>query len=171
MARSTARRTRTASSDADVATSNGAASATESTSAGGITPAPAPPLPPAAPLRPGAVPQTFYNPTRIIYAEGAAGQVGPHAAQLGARRVMVVSDPGVVRAGLTEPVVRSIAGAGLKADVYDAVEPDPRIEIVERALDAFTKNKNDLLVAVGGGSAMDTAKACAILATNPGTLR
>jgi alcohol dehydrogenase class IV len=55
--------------------------------------------------------------------------------------------------------------------VYDAVEPDPRIEIVERALEAYTAGKCDLLVAVGGGSAMDTAKATAILANNPGRLR
>ena len=132
---------------------------------------PAPPLPPKAPLRTGAVPQTFYNPTRIIFSEGAAGEVGPHAARLGAKRVMVVSDPGVVRAGLTEPVVKSITGAGLGAEVYSDVEPDPRIEIVEAALEAFTKQQCDLLVAVGGGSAMDTAKATAILATNPGKLR
>jgi alcohol dehydrogenase len=84
---------------------------------------------------------------------------------------MVVSDPGVVRAGLTEPVVKSITGAGLGAEVYSEVEPDPRIEIVEAALAAFKKQKCDLLVAVGGGSAMDTAKATAILASNPGKLR
>jgi alcohol dehydrogenase class IV len=119
----------------------------------------------------GALPQTFYNPTRIIFSEGATGEVGPHAAALGAKRVMVISDPGVTRAGLTEPVVKSITGAGLGAEVYQDVEPDPRIEIVERALAAYTENKCDLLVAVGGGSSMDTAKAAAILATNPGQLR
>ncbi|HEX2035506.1 MAG TPA: iron-containing alcohol dehydrogenase [Chloroflexota bacterium] len=138
---------------------------------GAATRAPAPPLPPAAPLRPGSVPQTFYNPTRVVYAEGAAGEIGPHAAKLGAKRVMVVSDPGVVRAGITKPVVDSVSAAGLEVQVYDAVEPDPRVEIVERALEAFKANDCDLLVAVGGGSAMDTAKATAILATNPGRLR
>src|SRR5581483_4751902 len=132
---------------------------------------PAPPLPPVAPIRPGAVPQTFYNPTRIILGEGVAAQIGPHAAAAGARRVMIVSDPGVVRAGVTQPVVDSITGAGLEAEVYDAVEPDPRIEVVERALEAYRQHDCDLLVAVGGGSSMDTAKACAILATNPGRLR
>ena len=84
---------------------------------------------------------------------------------------MVVSDPGVVRAGLTKPGLESLAGAGLGVEVYDAVEPDPRIEIVERALEQFRGAGCDLVVAVGGGSAMDTAKACAILATNPGPLR
>jgi alcohol dehydrogenase class IV len=138
---------------------------------GKAAPAPAPPLPPVAPVRPGAVPQTFYNPTRIIFAEGAAAQIGPHAARLGATRALVVSDPGVVKAGLTRPVVDSLVAAGLGADVYDQVEPDPRIEIVERALAQYTASRCDLLVAVGGGSAMDTAKACAILATNPGRLR
>jgi alcohol dehydrogenase class IV len=148
-------------------------SSTAATSSNGATaaPLPAPPLPPTAPLRSGSVPQTFYNPTRVIYSEGAAGQIGPHAALLGAKKVMVVSDPGVVRAGLTRPVIESITGAGLGVEIYDAVEPDPRIEIVERAIETFRSTDCDLVVAVGGGSAMDTAKACAILATNPGPLR
>jgi alcohol dehydrogenase len=133
--------------------------------------APAPPLPPAAPLRSGALPQTFYNPTRIVWGEGCAAQIGPHAVKLGATKVMVVSDPGVVRAGITKPVIDSITGAGLEAEIYDAVEPDPRIQIVEAALEMFTSKGCDLIVAVGGGSAMDTAKAAAILATNPGQLR
>ncbi len=154
-------------------TQSSTAGAPATTPADGATtaPLPAPPLPPGAPLRSGAVPQTFYNPTRIVYAEGSAAQIGPHAAKLGAKKVMVLSDPGVVRAGLTKPAVASIEGTGLGVAVYDAVEPDPRIEIVERALEAFQSQGCDLLVAVGGGSAMDTAKACAVLATNPGTLR
>src|SRR5688572_3779952 len=84
-----------ATSDANTKTSgNGAATGQRS------APAPAPPLPPAAPLRSGALPQTFYNPTRLIWGEGAAAQVGPHAAKLGAKKALVVSDPGVVRAGI-----------------------------------------------------------------------
>ncbi|HEX2513241.1 MAG TPA: iron-containing alcohol dehydrogenase [Chloroflexota bacterium] len=149
----------------------GPAPAAAATNGASAAPLPAPPLPPAAPLRPGSVPQTFYNPTRVIYAEGSAAQIGPHAAQLGARRAMVLSDPGVVRAGHTRPVVDSLQGAGVGVEVYEAVEPDPRIEIVERALDAFRGAGCDLVVAVGGGSAMDTAKAVAILSTNPGPLR
>src|SRR5688572_12105204 len=118
-------RTRAGGKSAARTTANGRAAANDPSSPGSTMSnaaavAPAPPLPPAAPLRPGVVPQTFYNPTRIIYAEGAAGQVGPHAARLGATHVMVVSDPGVVRAGLTKPVVESITAAGLEASVYDA---------------------------------------------------
>jgi len=155
-----------ATSDANAKTSgNGAAAGQRA------TPAPAPPLPPAAPLRSGALPQTFYNPTRIIWGEGCAVQVGPHAAKLGATKALVVSDPGVVRAGIPKPVVESITGAGLQAEVYSEVEPDPRIELVEKALDHYRKGGFDVIVAVGGGSAMDTAKATAVLATNPTPLR
>jgi len=132
---------------------------------------PAPPLPPAAPLRSGALPQTFYNPTRIIWGEGCAAQVGPHAAKLGAKKALVVSDPGVVRAGIPKPVVESLTGAGLEAEVYDAVEPDPRIELVEKALARYRGGGFDIFIAVGGGSAMDTAKATALLANNPPPLR
>src|SRR5262249_44168024 len=130
-------------------------------------PPPAPPLPPVAPLRPGSVPQTFYNPTRIIYSEGAAGQIGPHAARLGAKKAMVVSDAGVVRAGMTRPVAASLEGAGLGVAVYDAVEPDPRIELVERALETYHGEGCDLLVAVGGGGARGSAEGPALPATQP----
>src|SRR5687767_12229091 len=101
-----------ATSDANTKTSgNGAATGQQSAPI-----APAPPLPPAAPLRSGALPQTFYNPTRLIWGEGAAGQVGPHAAKLEAKKALVVSDPGVVRAGIPKPVVDSLIGAGLEAE-------------------------------------------------------
>src|SRR5262245_48190234 len=91
----------------------GVAPGTASNGAQSTPPLPAPPLPPGAPLRRGAVPQTFYNPTRVIYGEGSAGQTGPHAAQQGATKVMIVTDPGVQRAGLTRPVAASLDGAGL----------------------------------------------------------
>jgi alcohol dehydrogenase len=170
MESTTATATPTATSDANVnanvkATGNGAAPTAVT------APAPAPPLPPSAPLRSGALPQTFYNPTRVIWGEGCAAQVGPHAARLGAKKVLVLSDPGVVRAGIPKAVVDSITGAGLEADVYSEVEPDPRIEIVEKALEHYRAGGFDVIVAVGGGSAMDTAKAAAILATNPTPLR
>jgi len=152
---------------------NGAASAAgvSASGASGTAQAPAPPLPPGAPLRSGALPQTFYNPTRIVWGEGCAAQVGPHAAKLGATKALVISDPGVVRAGIPKPVVDSLSSAGLEPEVYSEVEPDPRIEIVEKALDTYRKGGFDVIVAVGGGSAMDTAKAVAILATNDGPLR
>ncbi|HXI17001.1 MAG TPA: hypothetical protein VNM48_11575, partial [Chloroflexota bacterium] len=74
-----------ATSDANASaktTGNGAArSAGAGTTGAAVTvQAPAPPLPPGAPLRSGALPQTFYNPTRIVWGEGCAAQVGPHAA-------------------------------------------------------------------------------------------
>lgn len=132
---------------------------------------PAPPLPPSAPLRPGSAFQTFQNPTRVITGEGCASEVGPHAAALGARRVMVVSDPGVVRAGIPTSILESLHNCGIETHLYSEVEPDPRIELVEASLAAFRAFAGELIVAVGGGSAIDVATATAILATNPGPLR
>lgn len=133
--------------------------------------APAPPLPPGAPIRSGAVPQTFQNPTRVITGEGCAAEVGPHAAKLGATKVMVVSDPGVVRAGIPKSVIDSLHDSGIETLLYSEVEPDPRIELVEATLKAYKEFGGQLIVAVGGGSSIDVATATAILATNPGPLR
>ncbi|NBP76938.1 MAG: iron-containing alcohol dehydrogenase, partial [Proteobacteria bacterium] len=129
--------------------------------------APAPPLPPGAPIRSGAVPQTFQNPTRVITGEGCAAEVGPHAAKLGATKVMVVSDPGVVRAGIPKSVIDSLHDSGIETLLYSEVEPDPRIELVEATLKAYKEFGGQLIVAVGGGSSIDVATATAILATNP----
>jgi alcohol dehydrogenase class IV len=132
---------------------------------------PAPPLPPGAPLRPFSLPQTFQNPTRVITGEGCAAEVGPHAARLGATKVMVVSDPGIVRAGIPTAIIDSLHASGIETHLHSHVEPDPRIELVEEALQAYRAFGGELIVAVGGGSAIDVATATAILTTNPGPLR
>lgn len=110
----------------------------------------------------------FYLPTRVIFGLGVAGQVGAHMARLGARRVMVVTDPGVRDAGLLTPVRDHLAAAGLDVIGFTDVEPNPRdidcLAGAELARDAQV----EAFVAVGGGSAIDSAKCISLLRTNGG---
>ena len=110
----------------------------------------------------------FRMPTHVFFGRGVASQAGRRAAGFGADVVMLVSDPGVVAAGLAGPVRDSLAAAGLDPLVFTSVEPNPRdtdcLAGAERAREAGV----GALVAVGGGSSIDTAKCIALLVTNGG---
>jgi alcohol dehydrogenase len=114
---------------------------------------------------------TFSVPTRIVFGEGASAEAGRELASLGARRVLVVSDQGLVRAGIVQPICGSLEASGLVHAAFTDVEANPSVETVERALAAYQSHDCDAILAVGGGSPMDTAKAVGILATNGGDIR
>ena len=85
----------------------------------------------------------------------------------GFRKVMVVTDPGIERCGITEKVTDVLKNGSIPYTVFDRIKPNPTIENVQDGLSSFEAEKADLLVAVGGGSVIDTAKAIAIIANNP----
>src|SRR5438093_7152539 len=113
----------------------------------------------------------FLVPTETIFGWGCAAEVGPRAAQAGFGRALLVTDRGVRGAGLTAAVEASLRGAGIVYDVFDAVSPNPRDVEAEACLAALVEVRADVLVAVGGGSAIDTAKAAGVLRTNGGRAR
>jgi len=99
---------------------------------------------------------------------GLRARTGEHLAELGLRHVLLITDPGVKRAGLLENIYQSLDAAGIRyAEVAD-VKPNPRAEDVNRVAEQFRGQGIDGLLAVGGGSAMDAAKAIAVLLTHPG---
>lgn len=111
---------------------------------------------------------TFQTVSKVIFGCGVVKQLGEAAKALGATRVAVVTDSGIVQAGVHEPVVAALDGAGLNPGVFSDVEPDPKIEIVDQCL-AFIKNHGaDLVVGLGGGSSLDISKAAAMMSTNEG---
>ena len=112
----------------------------------------------------------FRIPTRIMFGRGVAMKVAEPLQQLGAKRVLVVTDPGVVKVGLVEPILERLRDAGIAYEIYDGVVPDPTVQDVDRAFRRAQEMKADALVAVGGGSSIDTAKMAATLMTNGGTV-
>jgi len=112
----------------------------------------------------------FYSPTRIIFGEGTLKKVGEEAKALG-KRVMVVTGKGSSKkSGTLDEVVESLTSQSLKVEIFDRVESDPSVETVEKGKRVAKKCNVDLLVGLGGGSPMDTAKAIALLMTNRGPL-
>jgi len=101
---------------------------------------------------------TWSFPTRILFGAGAASKVGQEAARLGAKRALVVTDKGVVKAGLVQPIVDALAAAGLGAAIFDEVLGNPVEKNVHEGVAAFRAAKADLVVAVGGGSPLDVGK-------------
>ncbi len=99
-----------------------------------------------------------YSSTRIVAGPGSLDQLGKLSKELGAARVLVVSDRGVASAGHTQRGLDSLESADLAVDLYDGVEENPTTIHVGEGLERASAFRPDLLVGLGGGSAMDCAK-------------
>lgn len=97
-------------------------------------------------------------PTRVVFGAGEAARTGEEALALGVKRALVMTDAGVVRAGLVEPVVQALTRSGVEVVVFDGVEANPSESNVDEATRAFTNAGADAVVAIGGGSPIDAAK-------------
>lgn len=97
-------------------------------------------------------------PTRVVFGNGEALHVGEHVRALGVARLLVMTDPGVVRAGLVEPVMGALRESGVSPALFDRVEANPSEENIEEAVRAYRDACADGVVAVGGGSPIDAAK-------------
>jgi alcohol dehydrogenase class IV len=102
---------------------------------------------------------------RVVFGVGAVGRLSELVAAAGGSRVFLVTDPGVVAAGVAD---RAIAGAAFPATVYSEVEPNPSGATIESGARALRDSGLDgtVIVAIGGGSSMDAAKAIALRAAN-----
>lgn len=114
---------------------------------------------------------SFSLPTRIEFGDGVIKNVGKEAKAMGAKKVMVVSDKGVIGAGLIQPVEAALKEEGIPYVIYDKIVPNPRIEHCNEGCEMAKAENVDFLVAVGGGSSMDTAKAIGTLLTHGKTVQ
>lgn len=108
-------------------------------------------------------------PAIIHFGCHASSQAGPEAKRMGVRKALVVTDSALLRAGMVKPVLDSLEGAGIQAIVYEGVVTEPTLHNVDEGLDLVRRNGCDLMVGVGGGSCIDTAKAVSIMSANPGS--
>jgi alcohol dehydrogenase class IV len=112
-----------------------------------------------------------YGAPALKFGDGAADEIGYDLAQLGATRVLVITDAGVAATGLPARVAEHMAHFGVAAEVFDGVHVEPTDESMRAAIEwARAHGPWDAFVAVGGGSSIDTAKAVNLLLTNPGEL-
>ena len=112
-----------------------------------------------------------YGAPQLKFGPGAADEIGHDLAVLGARRVLVVTDPGVLATGAPERVADRISALGIVAVVHDSAHVEPTDASLEAAVErARTDGPFDAYVAVGGGSSIDTAKAVDLLLSCGGSL-
>ena len=112
-----------------------------------------------------------YGAPGLKFGDGASDEIGYDLAQLGATRVLVLTDPGVSATGLPARIAEQMAQYDVAAVVFDGVRIEPTDASMQTAIDwARAHGPFDAFVAVGGGSTIDTAKAVNLLLTNPGEL-
>src|SRR5207247_1068459 len=110
--------------------------------------------------------RTVEVPTRIVHGAGAVARVGELVAELGVTRPLLVTDKGVVAAGLADATLAHLEDAV----VFDEVRPNPDIELVGHASAAYREAGCDGLVALGGGSSIDTAKSVGVEVVHGGSI-
>jgi alcohol dehydrogenase class IV len=107
----------------------------------------------------------------VIFGNGAIHQVGESCLRLGATNVFIVSDPGVIEAGWVDVVLKSCQQIGLTYTIFKDVTVNPKDFEVENGCKVYFENECDAIIGIGGGSAIDAAKAIAILVTNGGRIQ
>lgn len=117
------------------------------------------------------VPFDFQPRTRIIFGPGKIDSIGDLAGELGARRAMVVSDPGIVAAGHTQHVVDVLAAARIEAHVFSEFGENPSTKDVDAGVRFARRHDPELLIGLGGGSSMDCAKGINFVYTNGGRMQ
>jgi alcohol dehydrogenase class IV len=112
--------------------------------------------------------KSFYLPTRVITGLGCSQQLGSRARALGQRALLVCSRGAAARSGFLDSLLASLGEAGVDYDLYAQVRGEPTLQVVAAGIDLVWQRDYQILIGVGGGSAMDTAKAIAGLALLPG---
>jgi len=112
----------------------------------------------------------YYSPTKVIFGKGAESAAGSEINKLGAKKVLIHYGGGsVVRSGLLDRVQNSLAQSGISYITLSGVKPNPVLSLVRKGISMCREENVDLILAVGGGSVIDSAKAIAVGAANPDT--
>ena len=98
---------------------------------------------------------------------GAISAIATEIQARGFKKALVASDPDLIKFGVTKKVTDVLDNAGIAYEIFSDIKPNPTIENVQSGVEAFKASGADCIVAIGGGSSMDTAKAVGIIITNP----
>ena len=116
------------------------------------------------------MPTTFSLPSTIITGAGSSEKVGEQAKRLGATKALIVTDPGILKIGYTDQIANNLNNAGIISTIFSDVTPDPTLQNVTDGLKQFADENCDLIVSIGGGSAIDCAKGISVKLTNDGEI-
>lgn len=114
------------------------------------------------------MPTTFSIPPTIITGAGSSKEVGKQAKRLGASKVLIVTDPGIVELGYVDQIVNNLHNTNIATTIFSDVIPDPTLQNVKDGLKQYNSKNADLIVSIGGGSAIDCGKGIAMKLTNDG---
>jgi len=109
---------------------------------------------------------TFSFPTRIIFGCGAVNSLTDIVKDFSVNKVLIVTDKGIVKAGLVQKVIDNIQRADLKYSIFDGVSPNPTEDNVYMGTEQYHSEECDFIIGMGGGSSLDTAKAIRLKATH-----
>ncbi len=110
-------------------------------------------------------------PNTLIFGSGAVEKVGEKTKEFGKSNALIITDKGIVGAGLLGKVLTPLEQAGVQAQIFDQIEPNPRDHTVIKAFEFGKKKGCEVIIGLGGGSSIDAAKAVGVLMTNPGPLQ
>src|SRR5258708_1422114 len=114
--------------------------------------------------------RTYQSPTRLVQRLGAIKELGTEAGLLGMRRPLLVTDAGVKAAGLLDTALEALRGSDVEPVVFDKVRANPGVDLVDAGAAEYRAQGCDGLVAIGGGSSMDTAKGIGVVARHGGSI-
>lgn len=112
---------------------------------------------------------TFFCPVKLIFGQPVAEALPAALAEIGAQRVLLLSDPGLAQIGLAGKIARLLADKGLDVATFTEIKSNPTVADVNAALAVAQAVRVEVLVALGGGSVIDVAKGVGLLATNGGS--
>jgi alcohol dehydrogenase len=111
---------------------------------------------------------SFTGAKKIVFGNGSLLTLAGHLKDQHSQNPLVVIDKNLAKTGLQEKIASILVSEGIKFTVYDKVEPEPGIELADEGAQLAIKHKCDSVIGIGGGSAMDVAKAIAVIAANKG---
>lgn len=112
----------------------------------------------------------FVLPTRIKFGEGVSESIAEEIKALEKSRPIIITDKGLLKAGVVEKIEKALEKEGIEYIIFDGIEPNPRDLTVQKAYEAAKEFNADVLIAIGGGSSMDTAKGVGVLMTHGGVI-
>lgn len=113
----------------------------------------------------------FNLPTSIEFGNGTVNNVGKRAKELGGDKVLIITDKGLAQTGILDRITNSLEQEGVSYLIHDEITPNPKDVDCVKAYEKFKNENIDLLLGLGGGSSMDTAKAIGVLFTHEGDLK